>query len=117
MAKIKNVKKDKVLAHAQGLQGEVTLFPEYVRILKKGAGLYFSHATPPDSDILIEDIASIQFKPTGRFSNGYIQFVLKGMPEAAQDKTVTVFTAQQEPEFEQFRDKLQQMLKAQMPQG
>ena len=124
MAGINEAKRDEVIAHAQGLQGELFLFPERIRISRKGAGSYFSHKLIGDKDILIRDISSIQFKATGTFSNGFIQFAFKvgtnakkGMLEAAQDETMMVFTKQQEYEFEQFRDRLQRILQTKTTQS
>ena len=124
MAGINRAKSGELIAHAQGLQGELFLFPERIRISKKGTGTYFSYGQIRDIDILIRDISSIQYRATGTFSNGYIQFAFKGvvnakegMPEAAQDKTMMVFTKQQEYEFEQFRDKLQHMLRTKTTQS
>ena len=123
MAGINEAKSGEVIAHAQGLQGELFLFPERIRISRKAVGSYFSHGLIGDRDILIRDISSIKFQATGMFSNGYIQFAFKGgvnakksMLEAVHDENTMVFTKQQEYEFEQFRDKLQHMLQTKTTQ-
>jgi len=123
MTGINEAKSGEVIAHAQGLQGELFLFEERIRISRKGTGVYYSYGLTRDIDIPLRDISSIQFKPTGTFSNGYIQFAFKGGTstkealEEAQDKTMMVFTKQQEYEFEQLRDKLQLMLRARTTQS
>lgn len=106
---------DEVIAHAQGLQGELFLFRERIRISRKVTGGYFSYGPRGYKDIPIEDISSIKYQATGMFNNGFIQFALKGkakkgMLEATQDENTMVFTKQEESEFKQFRDKLQSIL-------
>jgi len=124
MACTNGAKSGEELAHAQGLQGELFLFPERIRISRKVVGSYFSRGLTGDRDVLIRDISSIKFQATGMFSNGYIQFAFKGganakkgMQEAAHDENTMVFTKQQEYEFEQFRDKLQRMLQTKTTQS
>ena len=99
---------DEVLAHAQGLQGEIFLFRERIRISIKVTGTYFSYGARGYKDIRIEDISSIKYQATGMFNNGFIQIALKGQVD--HDENMLVFTKQEESEFKQFRDKLQSML-------
>ena len=95
---------DEVIAHAQGLQGELFLFRERIRISRKVTGTYFSYGPGGYKDIPFEDISSIKYQATGMFNNGFIQFDLKG--QANHDENMLVFTKQEESEFKQFRDKL-----------
>jgi hypothetical protein len=99
---------DEVIAHAQGLQGELFLFRERMRISRKVTGTYFSYGARGYKDIPIKDISSIKYQATGMFNNGFIQISLKG--QADHDENMLVFTKQEESEFKQFRDKLQSIL-------
>jgi hypothetical protein len=99
---------DEVIAHAQGLQGELFLFREHIRISRKVTGTYFSYGARGYKDIPFKDISSIKYQATGRFNNGFIQFILIG--RADHEENMLVFTKQEESEFKQFRDKLQSML-------
>ena len=99
---------------AEGLNGIVLLFPDHLRITRKGIGTFFTHGLKGDKDIQLSSISSIQFKNAGMMSNGYIQFAFLGGREskggiltAVRDENTVTFKKSQRVAFETLRDAVQ----------
>lgn len=107
---------DELIIHAKGIQGELTLFGDRIRIKRGGYGAFFMHGLVGEKDIFIKDISSVQFKAAGAFTNGYIQFAFlggleakRGIFQAVQDENTIMFNKKQQPDFEYIRDRIQRM--------
>jgi hypothetical protein len=107
---------DEPIIQAKGIQGELTLFADRIRIKRGGVGAFFTHGLAGEKDIFIKDISSVQFKAAGALTNGYIQFAFisgleakRGIIQAAQDENTIMFKKKQQPDFEYIRDRIQHM--------
>ena len=112
------------LVSAHGIQGDLFLFSDRVRTSRKGFGALLQHGLVGEKDIFIKDISSVQFKPAGTFTNGYIQFAFlggteakRGILEATQDENTVMFSPKHQPEFTQIRDKIQLMQQSKAAPG
>jgi hypothetical protein len=110
-----------VIAQAEGIRGELILFPDRIRIKRKGIRALSIPGLAGEKDIFIKDISSVHFKDAGIFSNGYIQFSFTGSVEArigplgvlgtspAFDENTIMFNKKQQPDFMKIRDRIQAM--------
>jgi len=96
-------------AQANGVNGQVQLFGDRVRIGRKGFSARMMLGVKVDSVIPLSQIGSVQFRPVGRVVDGYIQFVLVGgqegqgvTPEPTANENTVTFTRRQQPEFERL---------------
>lgn len=108
---------DDALISAEGLNGVVTLYSDRVRIRRKGGGSFFTHGLTGDKDIRLASISSVQLKPAGRLTGGYIQFAFFGGTEskggilrATSDENTVMFNRKQTPGFEALRDAVQERM-------
>lgn len=97
---------------AKGYGGSVTFDGQFVEIKRSGLGrLVVGKGT---KRIHVRHISSIQVKPAGPMTNGFIQFSMSGGDErrsqfgrqtfdAAGDENSMIFTRKQQPAFEQLR--------------
>jgi hypothetical protein len=105
------------LMEATGINGKVLLFRDVVRIKRIGVGSFLSGASRIEKDILISQIASIQFKKAGLLNNGYMEFILMHNHER-HDKdsdyeiydSIVTFRPGQQRAFEAFREALEAKL-------
>ncbi|MHA1408391.1 MAG: SHOCT domain-containing protein [Candidatus Heimdallarchaeaceae archaeon] len=102
---------------AKGLNGQIELYPNKVRILRKGISGFLSHGLKGDKEILISSITSIQFKKAGVFTNGYIQFAFmggkeakRGILQAVQDENTVMFTSEQQSDFERIKMEIEKRM-------
>ena len=105
------------LMEATGINGKVLLFKDVVRIKRIGVGNFLSGASKIEKDILISQIASIQFKKAGLFNNGYIEFILMHNHERNDKDSnyeiydcIVTFRPGQQRAFEAFRETLEAKL-------
>ncbi|MBI4331170.1 MAG: SHOCT domain-containing protein [Chloroflexi bacterium] len=99
---------------ATGIYGSrLQLFEKKIRISREGWLGSFAHGLKGDKDILISQLSSIQFKRTGLFTNGYVQFVFQGSHEskgglfdATKDENSIMFTKKQEPDFFSIKEEI-----------
>jgi Short C-terminal domain len=112
------------LMEATGINGKVLLFKNVVRIKRIGIGSFLSGTSRIEKDILISQIASIQFKKAGLLNNGYIEFILlhnherhdKNSEYEIYDSIVT-FRPGQLRAFEAFREALEAKLTGGLNKG
>jgi len=105
------------LMEATGINGKVLLFKDVVRIKRIGVGSFLSGASKVEKDLLISQIASIQFKKAGVLNNGYIEFILMHNHER-HDKdsgyeiydSIVTFRPGQQAVFEAFREAVEAKL-------
>ncbi|AQU06078.1 DUF4429 domain-containing protein [Dehalococcoides mccartyi] len=95
---------------ARGINGQVELYNQFVRICRKGAMASIGLGNRGEKDISIHSLTSIQFKRPGTFTNGYIQFVFSGSTEskggmwdAVQDENSVAFGPKQLRVFEELK--------------
>ena len=100
----------KPLMQAEGIGGQVLLFPNTVRIVRKGLRALMLQGMKGDKEIQITSISAIQFKRAGMLTNGYIQFSFiggveskKGLFDATQDENTIMFGSKQQPAFEAIK--------------
>ena len=74
------VSNDRIM-QAEGINGILSLLSDSIRISRKGIGAFILQGLKGDKDIYLSQISSIQFKKTGTFTNGYIQFSFLGGQE------------------------------------
>jgi hypothetical protein len=104
-----------LLILAEGLNGQIELYPEMVRIKRKGLRALLNMGMKGDKDIRIDAITAVQFKSAGLMS-GYIQFTLPGGNEsrggwldAGTDENTVIFNSRQEAKFQTVRAKIDQL--------
>lgn len=97
---------EEILMSAKGVNGQLELLADKVRISRKGAMSLLIHGLKGDKEILISRISSIQFKEASNWFNGYIQFTFEGgreakggLTEATQDENSVVFRISQQDDF------------------
>ena len=93
------------ILEARGLNGQMQLFQNNVRIEHKGK------RNNLNKDIVVSNISAIQFRETGFLVNGYLQILTFGVGEtkidgltAKRDENTIIFNKKQQPTFEAIRD-------------
>ena len=93
------------ILEAQGLNGQMQLFQNNVRIEHKGK------RNNMNKDIVVSNISAIQFRKTGFLTNGYLQILTFGGGEikidvlnAKQNENTIIFNKKQQLTFEAIRD-------------
>lgn len=102
---------------AKGISGQIEVYDGKIRIVRKGFTAFMLHGLKGDKDILASSISSIQFKPAGMMTNGYIQFAFmggaeakRGLFQATQDENTVMFNKGQQPAFEEVRQLVEGMV-------
>lgn len=106
---------DDFLWRVQGVNGQLELDGDDIRISRKGALGFLTQGHKGVKQIYVGDISSIQFKAAGALSNGYIQFTFQGGAEAkgglfqaTQDENSIMFRKNQQDFFEDIRDLIEE---------
>jgi hypothetical protein len=93
------------ILEARGLNGQMQLFQNNVRIEHKGK------QNNLNKDIVVSNISAIKFRETGFLVNGYLQILTFGGGEtkidgltAKRDENTIIFNKKQQPLFEDIRD-------------
>ena len=102
---------------ARGIGADVELLGSHVRIIRhKGLGNLILHGMKGDKEIAISAITSVQFRPAGTMTRGYIQFGFMGGQEAkggifqaASDENTVMFDKNREDEFIAVKDELERL--------
>ena len=104
-------------AEANGVNGQVQLFGDRVRIGRKGFSARMMMGMKVDREVLLSHIRSVQFQPVGRFVDGYIQFILVGGQKAEgeasernENENTVTFTRSQQPEFERLNTAIRERI-------
>ena len=94
---------------AEGVNGQVALYENRIDITRKGNS-FFTHGFDGTKTIFMKSLTGIQFKETGKMTNGFIQFIFSGSAEskgglvdATKDENTVMFNSQQQQSFEQIR--------------
>ena len=94
----------------KGQNGQIELYNDRIRILRKGFLALLTQGLKGDKDIFLSSITGIQLKKPG-FTRGYFQVVLSGSDEskggvrdAEKDENSVMIVHGQHPEFEKLRD-------------
>ncbi|MFE9906424.1 DUF4429 domain-containing protein [Streptomyces achromogenes] len=113
------------MIHASGQGGQMAFDGQYVTITRNG---FLGRATHGRGEkrLHIASISSVQWKPPGALTNGFIQLSLGGADrqalkgsrtmDAAKDENSVVFTKKQQPEFQALRAALEQAIATQHSQ-
>jgi hypothetical protein len=102
---------------AKGVNGQLMLLGNKIRIARKGMMAFSSHGFKGDKEILIKSISAIQFKSASSWTNGYIQFSFLGgqeakggLAQAVSDENTIIFKKSQQPEFEQMKSLIERKM-------
>jgi len=105
------------ICQAKGINGQIELYINKVRILRKGVFAFISQGLKGDKEILISSISSIQFKKAGAWTNGYIQFAFMGGTEAkgglfqaTQDENTVMFNTKQQHDFVRIKIMVEKLM-------
>jgi hypothetical protein len=108
---------ESALLMAHGVNGQVTLFNNKIRIDRKGVLSFLTQGLKGEKEIFLTSITSIQFKQPGAFTNGYIQFGILGGVEnrgglfdATKDENTVMFNAAHLSEFSTLQKTVEQMI-------
>ncbi len=98
---------------AKGINGQITLEGNQLRISRKGVRSFLTQGLRGDKDINASMVSSVQLKPAGLLTNGFIQFTFFGGQEAkggllqgTSDENTVFFNRKQQPDFEAIRSEL-----------
>ncbi|MCF7910074.1 DUF4429 domain-containing protein [Candidatus Pacearchaeota archaeon] len=102
---------------AKGVNGTLILGKGYIEIVRKGFMSFATQGLKGNKKIAIKQISAVQFKPSGAFTNGYIQFSFIGGKEsrggiflATQDENTVMFKKKQQPEFEKIKEEVEKIV-------
>ncbi len=108
---------EKVLMEAKGVNGQLQLLENKIRILRKGLMAFTSHGLKGEKEILIKSISSIQLKKASFLINGYIQFSFIGGQEtkggildATKDENTIMFNSKQQPDFIKIKEAIEEKM-------
>lgn len=94
----------------QGIGGAIELFDDRLVIHRKGVMAFLGHGLKGEKSIPYASVTAVQFKKSGLFTNGYIQFSVaggldskKGIWDATCDENTVMFTAAAEESFAKLR--------------
>ncbi|SFC51909.1 DUF4429 domain-containing protein [Bacillus sp. UNCCL81] len=103
--------------NANGVNGQLEINGNKIVIKRKGMLAKMTQGLKGDKEILIKQISSIQFKPAGSLTNGYIQFAFSGGKEnkgglfdATKDENSIMFNKKQQKEFEAIKALIEEKL-------
>jgi len=111
-----------VLLSAKGVNGQLDLLDDRIRISRKGILAILSQRLKGEKEILLSQISSIQFKAAGLMTNGFIQFAFVGGQEtkgglfnATQDENPVMLNKGQQPQFEAMNSVINERRKSGSP--
>lgn len=110
---------DQVVMEAKGVNGQLELLENKIRIRRKGLMALATQGIKGDKEIFIKQITSVQIKNASALINGFIQFVFVGgqeakggLLEAGKDENTVTFSKKQQPEFEAIKSAIEERLVA-----
>ena len=100
------------LYFVKGVNGQLEVFEDKVIITRKGAMSFSTHGLAGGKTIPMSAIQSVQFKPGGGMTNGFIQFAVMGGRESQggllaatrDENTVVLRMGEQTVKGEEIRD-------------
>lgn len=100
-----------------GRNGQLELTDSVLRIELKGLLTFFAVGLQGAKEIPLSEITAVNFRRPKGFINGCIGFAFagsvqsnRGMFEGSYDANTVIFTEDQQPQFERFRDELQRRI-------
>ncbi len=99
-----------VLLECSGVNGQIELLEDRVRIKRRGLMAFSSHPWAGEKEILLSEITAIQFKRATWIASGYIQFMYpggsetKGFHKTVSDENAVMFWPGKNDEFAELRD-------------
>ena len=69
---------DGALCFAKGLNGQVTLMEDRIRIERKGGWAFVTYGLRGTKEILISEMSSVEYRNAGSVVSGYILFLYRG---------------------------------------
>ncbi len=113
---------DNILISAKGVNGQLELLENKIRIKRKGLMGLATQGLKGDKEIFIKQISSVQFKKAGMMTNGYIQFAFIGGQEAkggifqaTKDENSIMFKAKHQRDFEAIKAAIEEKLFSDQP--
>lgn len=110
------------MIRAEGVNGQVELDGNVLRIQRKGVRAFLTQGLKGDKEILVKSITSIQVKPAGMIANGYIQFGFFGGKEskggifdATKDENTVMFNKKQAQDFARLKASVDEARLAELP--
>jgi ribosomal protein L40E len=110
-----------VLMEAKGINGQVQLLEDRVKIKRQTPAPVRSQGAKKDKEILLTSVSSIQLKQPGRIVNGSIRFDIRGgnemdsaLLQAAREENTVTFNTEQEPGFTQLKEAVEKQRVAAM---
>jgi len=109
---------EKIIKEAKGVNGQLELLENKIRIKRKGFRALATQGLRGDKEIFIKQISSIQFKKAGALTNGFIQFSFLGGSEhkgsflslsqgIVRDENTILFTKKQQKNFEEIKEAIE----------
>lgn len=103
---------EEAIITANGVNGQLILYPNRVEIKRKGALSFITHGMDGAKIIFIKSISGLQYKERGKVTSGYLQIIFQGSQEsknglfdATKDENTVMFAKPEEEEkFAQIRD-------------
>lgn len=103
---------EEAIITANGVNGQLILYPNRVEIKRKGALSFITHGMYGAKIIFIKSISGLQYKESGKVTSGYLQIIFQGSQEsknglfdATKDENTVMFAKPEEEEkFAQIRD-------------
>ena len=115
LEKIRAALLNPALVSAKGVNGQIELLQDRVRIKRKGGMAVLTQGLKGDKEIQLASISSIQLRAPGSFTNGYIQFAFHGGQEAkgalfqaTSDENSVMFSSAQFVDFQKMKQSIEQ---------
>lgn len=96
-----------------GVNGQIELSYSKIDITRKGFKAFACHGFDGTKTIFFRKLTALQFKEAGKMTNGYIQFIFPGSEEskgglwdAVKDENTVMFNKEQQPQFEDLRERI-----------
>jgi hypothetical protein len=97
---------------AGGVNGQVELLEDRVRITRQGFLAFAAHPWGGQKEILLSEITAVKFKKASWVASGFIQFIYvggreaKGFHKTVADENAVMFWPSQNDEFVVLRDEI-----------
>ncbi|MYC29708.1 MAG: hypothetical protein F4X65_06420 [Chloroflexi bacterium] len=108
------------LCFARGMNGQVALLEDRVRLERKGRWAFVTHGVRGAREILISEISSVEYRDAGSLVNGYILFIFRGGRDSrssilgddaiGHNENAVVFERKSQPAFDTLREMLNHRL-------
>lgn len=115
LEKIRAALLNPALASVKGVNGQIELLQDRVRIKRQGGMAVLTQGLKGDKEIQLASISSIQLRAPGSFTNGYIQFAFHGGQEAkgalfqaTSDENSVMFSSAQSADFQKMKHLIEQ---------